>query len=170
MSEELTQHPLGRLFLLNPDSILGLMMFSVVLSVQDDNVAPFELIIVSLAGVFALWVAHVFAHTIAGHSVTEDQSVSLGHAFRASVHDAMPMFLWPAPSAVVLLIAPLTGVSTTVSVNLSLVVMFATLFLFGYLVFRYRRRSVSTRILGGLATALVGMIVIGVELLVRYLH
>jgi ABC-type thiamin/hydroxymethylpyrimidine transport system permease subunit len=48
--------------------------------------------------------------------------------------------------------------------------MFATLFLFGYLVFQYRRRSVLTRILGGLATALAGMIVIGVELVVRYIH
>ena len=170
MSEEPTQHPLGRLFLLNPDSILGLMMFSVVLAVQDEQSSSFELVLVSFAGVFALWVAHVFAHTIAGHSVTEDHRISLWKAFRASVHDAMPMFLWPAPSVVTLLVAPIFGVDTASAVDLAFAVMFATLFLFGFLVFQYRRRSVLTRIVGGLATALAGMIVIGVELFVRYIH
>jgi len=170
MIEEPTQHPLGRLFLLNPDSILGLMMFSVVLAVQDEQSSPFELVLVSFAGVFALWVAHVFAHTIAGHSVTEDHRVSLWRAFRASVHDAMPMFLWPAPSVVTLLVAPMVGLDTASAVDLAFTLMFATLFLFGFLVFQYRRRSVLTRVLGGLATALAGVLVIGVELVVRYIH
>ena len=101
---------------------------------------------------------------------TEDHRISLWKAFRASVHDAMPMFLWPAPSVVTLLIAPMVGLDTASAVDVAFAVMFATLFLFGFLVFQYRRRSVLTRILGGLATAFAGMIVIGVELVVRYIH
>jgi hypothetical protein len=64
----------------------------------------------------------------------------------------------------------MVGMDTPSAVNLAFAVMFATLFLFGYLVFQYRRRNLLTRVLGGLATALAGMIVIGVELVVRYIH
>lgn len=170
MSEESFQRRWGRLFLVNPDSILGLMIFSVVLAIQEEDTPPDVLALVSMAGVFALWVAHVFAHTVAGHSITQDHRVSLATSFRHSVADAWPMFAWTAPSVLVLLVAPLFGWSGPTAANIALGVMFGTLFAFGYLVFAYRGRAWAVRVLGGLATALVGSFVVGVELVARYIH
>lgn len=170
MSDESRQPGLARLFLVNPDSILGLMIFSVVLAIQEESTPPLVLALVSMAGVFALWVAHVFAHTVAGHSITKDHRVSLVTSFRHSVADAWPMFAWTAPSVSVLLVAPLVGWTGAEAANISLYVMFGTLFVFGYLVFAYRRRRFAVRVLGGLATALVGSFVVGVELVARYIH
>lgn len=170
MSEESIPRRVGRLFIVNPDSILGLMMFGVVLVLQDAEQSPPDLAIVSLAGVFALWIAHVFAHTIAGYDATRNHTVTVRASFRHSVNEAWAMFAWSAPSAGILFIAPLFGWSSELATNVSLAIMMAMLFIFGFLVFAYRGRPLLTRFVGATATCAVGLVVVIVELLVRAIH
>ncbi len=160
----------SRIFQLNPDSILGLIMFGVVVGMQEPTESPLSMTLVSLVGVFALWMGHVFAHTMAGNGVTKDHHMPLVVSLRHSLRESWPMFAWTAPSMLVLLIVPMFGVSTEDATMASLFTMMGSLFVIGGLVFAARRRSIPWRIFAGLSTSLVGVVIVAVEILVRGLH
>ena len=160
----------SRIFQLNPDSILGLIMFGVVLGMQEPSDSPMAKAIISFVGVFALWIGHVFAHTMAGNNVTQDHHVSLRTSLKQSLRTSWPMFVWTAPSLAVLLISPMFGASDAQSTDAGLYAMMISLFVIGGLIFAARRRSIPWRILAGLATSLVGVVIVVVEIAVRGLH
>lgn len=160
----------SRIFLLNPDSILGLIMFGVVLGMQDDNISALEKAVTSFVGVLALWIGHVFAHTMAGNGVTEDHRVTWRTSLKKSLQRSWPMFAWTAPSMLVLLFAAIFNWPGAVASNFSLITMMTTLFLIGSLIIATRGRSLARRVAGGLATCAVGVIVVMIEILVRGIH
>jgi hypothetical protein len=170
MSEKPAPKFEGRLFQLNPDAILSLVVFGVAAAAQDPETPASDSLLIVTFSIIALFVAHVFAQTLAGHGIKGGEVVGVRQAFGIAIRNALSMFIWVLPASVPLVLGA-AGLLTADQAGLyALILMFAGLFVFGFLVFYARHSRWYTCLLGSLATGLIGILVVAIELLARFLH
>lgn len=146
-----------------PDAVYGLILYSaLVAGVSDNHASPLEVLVFAVASLVIFWGAHVFAGTVARHG-----DEGFGRALlRAIGHSSGMLYAAILPSlALVLGIAHLVTVDD--AVNLALLVATIVLGVLGYYAFAQRKRPVLIRILGGLGTALFGLLMILLNALVH---
>jgi hypothetical protein len=147
-----------------PDAVYGLILFSALIgAVDDDDSEALEVLGVSVASLVIFWAAHVFAGTIAGHGADR----RLGEALRRAIgHSAGMLYAAILPS-LVLLLGVFHVLSADDSVSLALLVATVILGVLGYSAFAQRRAHVLIRILGGIGTALFGLLMIVLNIVVH---
>jgi hypothetical protein len=143
------------------DAVYGLILYSALVGgVSDDDSNALEVLLISAVSLVIFWGAHVFAGTIANHGVKDGAEVRLGAAVRNAVAHSSGM-LWAAilPS-VALLLGVFPVLSTDDAVTIAMLIAMLQLGVLGYQAFAQRRSSIPVRILGGLGTALFGLLMI----------
>ena len=150
--------------LVTPDAVYGLILFSALIgAVDDDDSEALEVLVVSVASLVIFWGAHVFAGTVAAHGA----ETQLGLALRRAVTHSMGMLYAAILPALALLLGVLNVVTAYESVGIALLVATVVLGLLGYSAFALRRRHVAIRILGGIGTALFGLLMILLNIVVH---
>ena len=150
--------------LVTPDAVYGLILFSALIgAVDDDDSDTLEVLVVSVASLVIFWGAHVFAGTVASHGA----ETQLGSAFRRSVTHSMGMLYAAILPAVVLLLGVFNVVTADEAVGIALLVATVVLGVLGYSAFALRRRHLAIRILGGIGTALFGLLMILLNIVVH---
>jgi len=147
-----------------PDAVYGLILFSALIgAVDDDDSEALEVLLVSVASLVIFWGAHVFAGTIASHGA----DTRLGDAFRRTVSHSTGMLYAAILPSLVLLLGVFHVLTADDAVSLALFVATIVLGVLGYNAFAQRRRHVVVRILGGIGTALFGLLMIVLNIVVH---
>ncbi len=143
-----------------PEAIYGTILVTALIVLAEDGESDFSLLVVVVATSFVFWIAHVFAATVARHGKRGDTEIPLGQALADAVRHSSGL-LTSAVIPVLFLALGAAGVlSEAVAYDLALVVGVVVLFLLGLLAFAERGSRWYWCLLGGLATALLGVIVI----------
>ncbi|MBK5238274.1 MAG: hypothetical protein JJE28_04080 [Actinomycetales bacterium] len=162
----------GRFFQLNPDAVLSLVVFGVAVAVtaQNPDTPAVDGLVIVASSIVALFTAHVFAHSVAGHGFKNGRLIGFREAFANAIRNAVSMFIWVLPATVPLILGALGIISAEEADQYALALMFGGLFAFGFLVFYVRHSKWYICVLGSLATGLMGTLVVAIELVARLLH
>ena len=160
----------GRFFQLNPDAILSLVVFGVAVAAQSPETSAGKVLFIVVISIVVLFIAHVFAQTMAGHGIKNGTLVGLRPSFGAAIRNAVSMFIWVIPATIPLVLGAFGVLAAGDAGHIALVLMFVGLFVFGFLVFYARHSRWYVCLIGSLATGLIGILVVMIELLVRLVH
>lgn len=148
-------------FLGTEEGVYGVILVAgmIVVSNSYDSIALLVFVTV-VSTVVVFWAAHVFAGTIAHHDPEGRVPVSLRLAFRSSLHRAWGLLVSALVPCILLLLGALHVVSDEFAISAALWTCVGVLAILGYLAFLRRGSSFPVRILGTLATAGFGVIMI----------
>lgn len=139
----------------SPAAIYGLIVFAAFVTIADDHAdSVWDVLLSASTSLVVFFIAHVFAHTL-----TEHADHGLRHATREGMRHGAGMLYASVPSVLVLVWAGLTGVSIDDAADLSMWSTFLVLFLLGYSAYRRRGARVFGRLVGGFATACLGVFI-----------
>ena len=143
----------------SPAAIYGLIVFTAFVTIAEDHAESIEdMLATSIASLVIFFIAHVFAHTLTEHSE---------HGFRAATRNAVRhgagMLYASVPSILVLVICGFSGATIHDAVDYCMLTTFAVLAILGYHAFQSRRAPFFVRILGALATAMLGLFIVILE-------
>ena len=163
-----------------PEAVYGLVLYAAVVAAASDEAespdadpATLEwndasVVIPEASGVLiwvilsmiVFWGAHVFAHAVAGHGVRDGQPVSVGKATRQAFHHSAGMLYAPVLPTIALLLGAVGVLSDDAAIEAALWISVGVLGLLGFLAFVAKRSSWIISILGGVATAVLGLLII----------
>ncbi len=109
------------------------------------------------------WAAHVFAHAVAAHGVHDGKPVPRRRGDAACVPQICRDAVRPDPARDPLFLGAFGVIPDSVAVEAALWASVAVLAILGFLAFTARRSNWFIRILGGLGTALLGIVIIGLN-------
>lgn len=143
----------------SPAAIYGLIVFTAFVTIAEDHAESIEdMLTTAVASLVIFFIAHVFAHTLTEHSE---------HGFRAATRNALRhgagMLYASVPSILVLLIVDALGGTLGDAVDYCLLAAFVVLAVLGYHAFQSRRAPVWARLLGAVATAMLGLFIVVLE-------
>ncbi len=124
-----------------------------------------QVLLVSVPSLLVFWAAHVYARTIAGHGLRNGEDVTLGEAFRHGIRQSTGMLYSALPAVIVLVLGAVGLVQD--AADWALWVNVLVLGVLGYEALAERRRGIPIRILGGLLTALLGFLLIVIDVAVH---
>jgi hypothetical protein len=163
------------------DAVYGTILFAAlvaVASVEDepddgvtidlspgaiDAAGSLTVLLVAVGSLLAFFVAHVYARTIAGHGVRQGREVRVGESFRRAVRVSSGMLLAAVPSVLLLVLGAL-GILPDAA-DCALLVAIVVLFALGYQALAERRAPIWQRLVSGLVSALLGVVVIAIDVL-----
>ena len=164
-----------------PEAVYGLVLYAAIVAAASDeaesaaegdgaslNWNETTITISDAAGVLiwvvlsmiVFWGAHVFAHAVAGHGVRNGQPVSVAKATGMAFQRSSGMLYAPMLPTLVLLFGALAIIPDDVAIEAALWVSVGVLGILGFLAFVAKRSSWIISILGGLATAALGLLII----------
>jgi hypothetical protein len=132
---------------------------------SGEQVDVLQVLLLAVTTLIVFWIAHVYARTIAGHGLRNGEDVRLGEAFRRAIVHSNGM-LWSAIPATIVLLLGIAGILPDAA-DWSLLVNLVVLGFLGYQALSERRRAVPIRILGGFVTAMLGFVIILVDIAVH---
>jgi hypothetical protein len=143
----------------SPAAIYGLIVFTAFVTIAEDHAESIDdMLATSIASLIIFFIAHVFAHTLTEHSE---------HGFRAATRNALRhgagMLYASVPSILVLVICDVAGATISDAVDYCMLAAFIVLAILGYHAFQSRRAPFFARILGALATAMLGLFIVALE-------
>ena len=143
----------------SPAAIYGLIVFTAFVTIAEDHAESIEdMLATSVASLVVFFIAHVFAHTLTEHA---------DHGFRSATRNALRhgagMLYASIPSIVVLIVCGFSGATISDAVDYCLLAAFVVLAILGYHAFQSRRAPVLGRLLGALATAMLGIFIVILE-------
>lgn len=143
----------------SPAAIYGLIVFTAFVTIAEDHSESAEdMLATSVASLIIFFIAHVFAHTLTEHAE---------HGFRAATRNALRhgagMLYASVPSILVLVILDASGGSLADAVDYCMLATFAVLAILGYHAFQSRKAPIWARLLGALATAMLGLFIVVLE-------
>lgn len=160
------------------DAVYGTVLFAALISVASDEdadglviefgedavdrVESLTVLLVAVGSIVAFFIAHVYARTIAGHGVRNGTEVGLRRALAAALHESVGMLIACIPPSLLLLLGAF-GVLPDAS-DWALVVALVVLFVLGFQALAERGAAVWKRILGGLGSTLIGIVVIAIDI------
>jgi hypothetical protein len=170
------------------DAVYGTILFAALIAVSSDadhsgdgipgnetgfhveitvgeRVDLIQTLLVSVVTLVVFWIAHVYARTIAGHGTRDGRDVRLGAAFRSAIEHSNGM-LWSAIPATLVMLLGIIGLIPDAS-DWALVVNILVLGVLGYQSLSERGRSIPMRILGGVITAVLGLVIILIDIAVH---
>jgi len=143
----------------SPAAIYGLIVFTAFVTIAEDHAVDIgDMLATSVASLIIFFIAHVFAHTLTEHSE---------HGFRAASRHALRhgagMLYASVPSIAVLVIVDASGGNLGDAVDACMFTTFGVLAILGYHAFQSRRAPIWARLLGALATAMLGLFIVALE-------
>lgn len=129
----------------------------------SDRVPAWNVFIAVVITVLVFWAAHVYAGTVAHHGVAGGRVVGLRESFRGAVHRSWGLLVSALIPALILLLGTTEAVSDPAAIWASLWVCVAVLAILGFIAFTRRGAHWWVRILGALATAGFGVIMIALK-------
>jgi hypothetical protein len=163
-----------------PEAVYGLVLYAAVVAAASDETESGELepatiqwddasfVIPEASGVLiwvilsmiVFWGAHVFAHSVAGHGVRDGRPVRVKEAVRLAFHHSAGMLYAPILPTIALLLGAFGVLPDATAIDAALWVSVIVLGLLGFLAFVAKRSSWIISILGGIATAVLGLLII----------
>jgi hypothetical protein len=138
-----------------------------VIVVAPDDDPDIELVLLTLATIGTVWVAHVFSEVVAGeHAVTNPPTpfhIVLGHA----IGHGVGLLLSAVLPVICLLIGSLGGFTQSAAYYASLSVGVLTMSVLGWFVFAHRGNTWPIRLAGAVGTALLGAAVVALNGLIH---
>jgi hypothetical protein len=154
-------------FLVRPSVIYGTVIVTAVIVVAPDDDPDIELVLLTLATIGTVWVAHVFSEVVAGeHAVTNPPTpfhIVLGHA----IGHGVGLLLSAVLPVICLLIGSLGGFTQSAAYYASLGVGVVTMGVLGWFVFAHRGNTWPIRLAGAAGTALLGAAVVALNGLIH---
>jgi hypothetical protein len=129
----------------------------------SDRVSAWNVFVAVVITVLVFWAAHVYAGTVAHHGVEDGRVVGLRESFRGAIHRSWGLLVSALIPAVILLLGATEAVSDPGAIWIALWVCVAVLAILGFIAFTRRRAAWWVRILGALATAGFGMIMVALK-------
>jgi hypothetical protein len=164
-----------------PEAVYGLVLYAAIVAAASDeaeNAAEADgaelywngstITISDAAGVLVwvvlsmivFWGAHVFAHAVAGHGVRDGRPVSVAQATSSAFQHSSGMLYAPILPTIALLLGAFGALPDDAAIEASLWISVGVLGVLGFLAFVAKRSSWIICILGGLATAVLGLLII----------
>lgn len=165
------------------DAVYGTILFAALVAVSSEDGAPEDgltldlspaeidagesLSVLVIAGVslLAFFLAHVYARTIAGHGVRSGREVGVGEALRDALRESSGMLVAAVPSTILLGLGAL-GILPDAP-DWALLGALLVLFALGYQALAERRARVWLRLVSGVVSALLGLVVILIDVAVH---
>jgi hypothetical protein len=126
-----------------------------------DRTADLDTLLLAGVTLIVFWLAHVYAHTIAGHGAARSVRMALGHALETS----SAMLIAAIPSTLVLLLG-VVGLLPDAA-DWSLVLAVIVLGVLGWQSFAERGTGVGGRIVGAVVSALLGLALMILKVIVH---
>ncbi len=130
-------------------------------AVHADQADLAETLVVAVVTLLVFWLAHVYARTIAGHGAR----MRLRTAIRTALGNSAGMLYAAIPSTIVLILGVVTVLPD--AADWSLVVAVVVLGILGYQSFAERGSRIVVRIVGGLSSALLGLALMVLDIIVH---
>ncbi|MCS5718263.1 hypothetical protein N1027_08935 [Herbiconiux sp. CPCC 205763] len=146
--------------LVTPESIYGTIIVSALIVIAEDDESDFNLLVVVAGTSFVFWIAHVFAATVAHHGKRGGIEIPLGEALGNAVRHSAGLLIAAIIPILVLALGAAGIVDEDLAYVLALFVGVVILFVLGTLAFAERGSRWYFCLLGGTATALLGVVVI----------
>jgi hypothetical protein len=163
-----------------PEAVYGLVLYAAVVAAASDeaegpDAEPATLvwndasIVIPEASAVLVWVilsmivfwgAHVFAHSVAGHGVRDGKPVRVKEAVGLAFHHSAGMLYAPILPTLALLAGAFGIIPDATAIDAALWVSVIVLGVLGFLAFVAKRSSWIISVLGGLATAVLGLLII----------
>lgn len=163
-----------------PEAVYGLVLYAAIVGAASDEAegpdadpATLEwndasVVIPEASGVLiwvilsmiVFWGAHVFAHSVAGHGVRDGKSVRVKEAVGLAFLHSAGMLYAPILPTIALLIGALGIIPDAIAIDAALWVSVIVLGVLGFLAFVAKRSTWIISVLGGLATAVLGLLII----------
>ena len=164
-----------------PEAVYGLVLYAAIVAAASDEAETATegdeaalhwndatITISDAAGVLiwvvlsliVFWGAHVFAHAVAGHGVRHGRPVSVAKATGEAFRKSSGMLYAPILPTIALLLGALAIIPDDVAIEATLWISVGVLGLLGFLAFVAKRSSWVVSILGGIATAVLGLLII----------
>jgi hypothetical protein len=153
--------------LVTPESIYGTILVSALIALAEENENDFDTMWVVVVTSFVFWIAHVFAATVANHGKRNGEEIAIGDAFSLAVRHSAGLLTSAMIPILFLALGAIDVIPTEVAYYMALTVGVVILFLLGLMALAERGAAWPVRIAGGLATALLGAIVIALK---AYFH
>lgn len=160
------RHALWRA-VLSPSFIYSTIIVSALIIVADDFQSDLELFELTLGTVFVVWVGHVFSDTVAKGFNVHPHPTSIRQLFHEAIIDSSGVLLAAVLPLLFLLLGALGVLDEYFSYWCSLGVSVAVLAVVGWLVFQRRGNPWPIRLAGAVATAALGILVVGLKALVH---
>jgi hypothetical protein len=163
-----------------PEAVYGLVLYAAIVAAASDEADDPDatgatlvwddttITISDAAGVLiwvvlsmiVFWGAHVFAHAVAGHGVRHGKPVSVAKATSEAFHKSSGMLYAPILPTLALLLGALGIIADDLAIEAALWISVGLLGILGFLAFVAKRSSWIISILGGIATAVLGLLII----------
>lgn len=151
--------------LVTPDAVYGTVLFVALIAAltDDEGTEPVDLVqtlIFAVLTQIVFWVAHVFAGTVAGHGAHGGEVVPLGTAIARAARHSLGLLYGPVLPAVPLILGAVHAIDADTAVDLSFIVAMLILGVLGFLALADRGSHIILRILGGIGSAFLGLLII----------
>jgi hypothetical protein len=147
--------------------IYGTIIVSAVIVAAPDTEPDLELILLTLSTIVIVWVAHVFSEIVAGEHAVTNPPTPFGVVLRHAMSHATGLLIAAVLPIVCLLIGSLGEFTQSAAYYASLGVGVLSLGVLGWFVFAHRGNSWPIRLAGAVGTALLGTIVVAINVLIH---
>jgi hypothetical protein len=150
-----------------PELIYGTIISSAVIAVADDDDSDFDVFVVTIVTMLVFWAAHVFAIAVANHGRREGRVIGIREAFRGGAHHSVGLLYASVIPLLFLVLGSIGVLDEDTAYLVALVVGMVLLGVLGWLAFADRGSPWPVRLLGGLGTALFGLVIVAFK---AFLH
>lgn len=142
-----------------PAAIYGLLVFQAFITIDaDDGDSVWEVLGTSVTTLVVFFIAHVFANVLTDHG-----EHGLRKATRRSVQHAVGMLYAAVPASLVMVGGALQGLTMDDVYAETMWVTWVVLAILGYAAYQRRGAHMAIRVLGALATAALGILIVLLE-------
>ena len=148
-------------------TVYGIVLVSALIAVGWEYQTDLEVLVFIIVTTLVFWITHVYARTVAVHDDgTEDPAdVPVRAALGEAIRHSSGMLLAMLVPAVFLVLAEVGVLDQYVAYYLALWVSIGMLVVVGYVAAMRRRRPIWRRLISGLVTGLLGLLVVGLGIL-----
>ncbi|KAA9130662.1 hypothetical protein [Microbacterium caowuchunii] len=145
-----------------PVAVYGLIVYTSLINIAAEHGTVSDLLITSVASLIVFYLAHVFAHTLSDHGTHR-----LGPATASAFRHSLGMLYSGVPTTLAMVIASFTVHDPDELSDIATNTTFVMLFLLGLSAYTRTGAPVWLRLLGAIGTAMLGLLVVILELLLH---
>jgi hypothetical protein len=146
--------------LVTPELIYGTIISSAVIAVAEDDDTDFDVFVVTFVTMLVFWAAHVFAIAVANHGKRNGRIIGIRKAFRDAMHHSVGLLYAAVIPLLFLILGSIGVLDEDTAYLVALVVGMILLGVLGWMAFADRGSPWPVRLLGGLGTALFGLVIV----------
>ena len=161
-------HGRPRLLLISEESVYGSVLVGGMIVVSRGyGATSWETFLSVLGTVLVFWIAHVYAGTVAEYHTAVGADETLRTAVRHAILRSIGFLTAAIAPSIVLLLGAFEAIPDDLAVWVALWLGVAILAVVGYRVFAWRGHNMLIRIVGSLATAMMGVAMILLKVLIH---